>query len=280
MIYRKHGVIDRWENGTLVHVRESGVAIEGDIFECHPEGGDGTNAGSRGRRPAEADDDGLPEVAAAIASRIPSGVAIERLILTRGVADHEYEDRTWREESRRLHLSLTRNRIRALLDLASFDLAHVETVAEALTRLVDERPVPPRLRLAPNVTAALIPSLVATAPPNIRVVQTAVGIDGKGNLIEQATRDWPNWYRPSYRVRPIRMPLNLRIECDVTDMEPGRPVAVAVLAAVEGLTLRVLVDDGASAYPATVRVSRIDSVATERTWYPYGGGSFGAEMML
>ena len=118
------------------------------------------------------------------------------------------------------------------------------------------------------------------APPNTRVVQTAVGIDGKGNLIEEATGGWPNWYRPSYRVRPIRMPLNLRIECEVTDMEPGRPVAVALLAAVEGLTLRVLVDDGASAYPATVRVSRIDGVATHRIWYPYGGGSFGAEMML
>jgi hypothetical protein len=49
---------------------------------------------------------------------------------------------------------------------------------------------------------------------------------------------------------------------------------------VQGTTLRVLVDDGAIAYPATVRVTRIDAVASERWWYPYGGGSFGAEMML
>jgi hypothetical protein len=76
------------------------------------------------------------------------------------------------------------------------------------------------------------------------------------------------------------MPLNLRLRCDVTEIERDRPVAVALLAPPDGLTLRVLVDDGARAWPATVRVTRIDAVAEEVTWYPYGGGSFGAEMML
>jgi hypothetical protein len=38
MIYRKQGVIARWENGTLIRVTESGVAIEeGEYFECRPE---------------------------------------------------------------------------------------------------------------------------------------------------------------------------------------------------------------------------------------------------
>jgi len=273
MIYRKSGVVDRWENGTLVHVTESGVAIEGEVFECYPLGS--VVAGVTTMTPAT-----TSTVASAIQNLVPPGVAIERLILTQGVADHEYDGRTWREESQRVHLSLTRDRVRALVDLASFDLDPVRTIAGALSRLTGEQPAPPRLRLAPNVTAALIPALVSLAPPNIRLVQTAVGIDGKGNLIEEATSDWPNWYRPSYRVRPLRMPLNLRIECDVTEIDPGRPIAVALLAAVDGLTARVLVDEGTHAYPATVRITRIDSVATERTWYPYGGGSFGAEMML
>jgi hypothetical protein len=157
----------------------------------------------------------------------------------------------------------------------------VATIAEALTRLdEEERDAPPRLRLAPNVTAALIPSLIGLAPPNVRLIQTAGGIDGRGNAIEEATANWPNWYRPSYRVRPVRMPLNVRIECDVTEIEDARPIAVALLAPVRGLSFRVLIDDGRTAYPATVRVTRIDAVANARTWYPYGGGSFGAEMML
>jgi hypothetical protein len=277
MIYRKQGLAERWENGTLIEVRESGIATEnGDLFECHPDQErrlpDGRTAGN------------LPAVAAEIESLIPDGIAIERLILTHGVADHECNGTSWREENRRVHLSLVRDETRALLDLATFDFEHVSIVAEALTRLAPERDPSPRLRLAPNVTAALIPSLVDLAPPNVRLIQTAGGIDGKGSPIAEAqaeaTATWPNWYRPSYRARPVRMPLNVRIECDVTTIERDRPIAVALLAPVRGLTLRVLVDDGRSAWPATVRLARIDAVANERTWFPYGGGSFGAEMML
>jgi hypothetical protein len=144
-----------------------------------------------------------------------------------------------------------------------------------------EREAPARLRLAPNVTAALLPSLVGLAPPNVRLVQTAGGVDGYGHPILETVGDpWPNWYRPSYRVRPVRMPLNLRLECAVTAIDRDRPVAVALLAPVGGLVLRVLVVDGERVYPATVRITRIDAVAAEREWYPYAGGSFGAELML
>lgn len=270
MIYRKRGVTERWESGTLLEVRESGIAIEGEVFQCYPEG---TPSGLQARG-------GLPGVARQFEEVIPSGVSVERLILTQGVAEHEYEGRVWREESVRVHLSLTRARVRALLDLASFDCAQAASIAEALTRLTAERPAPASLRLAPNVTAAILPLLAGAAPPNVRVVQTAWGIDGRGNPVAEATGDWPNWYRPSYRLRPVRMPLHLRIECDEEEIDLQRPVAVALLAPASSLTVRVLVDDGKDVYPATVRVSRIASVAAGRTWYPYGGGSFGAEMML
>jgi hypothetical protein len=245
-----------------------------------------------------------------------AGVAIERLIVIDGMAEHECDDRRWQERTRRMHISLVRARTRALLDLGSFDLNDVVRVAGALARLDDvEREAPPRLRLAPNVAAALLPSLIGIAPPNVRLLQTAGGVDGCGETIVETSSSaclgssellggpnretprnseelrgtrgpgaWPNWYRPSYRVRPVRMPLQLRLECDVTTIDADRARAVALLAPVSiinsELVLRVLIDDGDRAFPSTVRVARIDAVSNERTWYPYGGGSFGAEMML
>ncbi|HKR63382.1 MAG TPA: hypothetical protein VJZ00_06585 [Thermoanaerobaculia bacterium] len=259
MIYRKRGVSTRWENGTRIDVTECGVAIEeGDFFECYPD-----PAAARDAAASAGEDAGVPLLDA----------RIERYIVTRGVAEHEYGDKRWREEMERVHVSLVKDQTRVLID--HFD--DVATAANALTRLEREREAPQRLVLARNVTAALVPSLIALAPPNVKAIQTAGGIDGKGQAIEDGATAW---YRPSYRVRPIRIPMNVRLECTVTQIEPGLPRAVALCAPVQGLTLRVLIDDGLRAYPATVRVTRIDAVSTERTWYPYGGGSFGAEMML
>lgn len=271
MIYRKRGSVARWENGALVRVSESGVAFErGELFECHPE--------TIGDVP-HVDESRVLEAARAVQDAADD-VAIERLILIDGIAEHEYGDARWTEHTQRMHLSLTRGHTRALIDLASFDSAEVAHIAAILARAEDrEREAPPRLRLAPNVAAALLPSLVGIAPPNVRLVQSAGGVDGYGAPILEATGPWPNVYRPSYRMRPIRMPLNLRIECDVTEIERDRPVAVALLAPASTV-LRVLIEDGERAYPATVRVTRIDAVSPPTTWYPYAGGSFGAEMML
>jgi hypothetical protein len=81
-------------------------------------------------------------------------------------------------------------------------------------------------------------------------------------------------------MRAIRTPLDLELRCAVTTIDEARPRAIALLAPVDGLTLHVLVEDGSRVYPATVRVARIDAVAPPAQWYPYGAGSFGAEMML
>jgi len=282
MIYRKRGSVVRWENGTLVRVAESGVAIEKEeLFECHPEASGDVPRFDESRVIATAE-----AVRAAVGN-----VAIERLIVIEGIADHECDGdegcliRSWTEHTQRIHLSLTRARTRAILDLGSFAMNDVVRVANVLARAEDvERKAPARLRLAPNVTAALLPSLIGIAPPNVRLLQTAGGVDGCGEPIVEASEDWPNRYRPSYRVRPVRMPLQLRLECDVTEIDAGRPVAVALLAPVSvvnrELVLQVLIDDRDRAFRSTVRVARIDAVSDERTWYPYGGGSFGAEMML
>ncbi|HUP59444.1 MAG TPA: hypothetical protein VNA69_03375 [Thermoanaerobaculia bacterium] len=272
--YRKRGTVVRWENGTLVRVTENGVAIEdGNFFSCEPER----------RLPAGRSADilsaAVQQRARTIISMIEPPITIERLVLSHGIAEHDFNGRTWSDEAQRLHLSLIHKNIRALVD----SIDDIPRVADALARCDGERDAPARLRLAPCVTAALVPSLIGLAPPNIELWQTAGGIDGKGNAIEAVRIErepWPNWYRPSYRVRPIRMPLDVRIRCEVIAIERDRPLAVALLAPIDGLTLRVLVDDGERAWPATVRVTRIDAVADEAVWYPYGGGSFGAEMML
>lgn len=281
MIYRKRGSVVRWENGTLVRVAESGVAIEKEeLFECHPE--------ASGDVP-RIDEARVIETAEAVREAV-GNVAIERLIVIEGIAEHECDGdepliRNWTEHTQRIHLSLTRARTRAILDLGFFEMDDVVRVAGVLARAEDvEREAPSRLRLAPNVTAALLPALIGIAPPNVRLLQTAGGVDGCGEMIVEASEDWPNRYRPSYRVRPVRMPLQLRLECDVTEIDADRPVAVALLAPVSvvnrELVLRVLIDDRDRAFRSTVRVARIDAVSDERTWYPYGGGSFGAEMML
>lgn len=272
MIYRKCGSSARWENGNVVRVVECGVAVEDDDrFTCEPAAGEAL---------AAIDPEPVIDAAARI-REAAADVAVERLIVTEGIAEHECGGRRWRETSRRMHLSLVRGAMRALIDTASFDVSDVARIAGALARCeAAERPAPPLLRCAPNVTAALLPSLVGVAPPNVRLLQTAGGTDGNGNEIVETEGEWPNWYRPSYRVRPVRAPHNLRLECSVTQIDRDRPLAVALLAPPAGLVLRVLIDDGERVYPATARVTRIDAVAAERVWYPYGAGSFGAEMML
>ena len=250
MIYRKRGAVARWENGTLVRVTESGVAIEEDgKFECRPEG----------TTTLSMDASRVIETARTIQSL---GATIERLIVSEGIAEHDLDGRTWTEETQRIHLSFVRGFTRVLIDLGSFDLTNIRTVAEAMSRMTEERDAPYRIRFAPNVTAALLPALIGLEPPNVRLHYT----------IEP--------FRPSYRIRPVEVPVNLRLECDVTEIDEELPRAVAILEPVRGLVLRVLVDDGQVSYPATVRVTRIDAVAPGQIWYPYGGGSFGAEMML
>ena len=255
-IYRKRGHVVRWENGTLVRVSESGVAIEdGELFTCEPQRGE----------PLALTNERVRETVRSI------DMTIERLIVSHGIAEHEFDGRMWSEETQRIHLSIVNGCIRALID----SLDDVERVANALKRAEQqEREAPKHLVLAPNVSAALLPSL-----PNVE--QAAGGIDGKGRDIVEAPREpWPNWYRPSYRVRPIRMPLNLRVRHKKTAIDPDLPRAVVLLAPPDGLTIRILIEDGTRVYPSTVHVGTIEAVSEIVIWYPYAGGSFGAEMML
>jgi hypothetical protein len=204
---------------------------------------------------------------------------VERLIISSGASRHEIDGVTWIEESHRVHLSLVKEKLRALIDLASFDLDAIRSAAGALARAGGAREAPPRVRLAPNVAAALLPSLVG----EIAIEQHGGGFDGKGQLIETraVTADEPpNWYRPSYSIHPRRAWLNL---CPLPfgTIDASAPEAVAVLAPVIGTTLRVLCIDGDDAYPTELSAERVAAVSGgEPVWFPYAAGSYGVEMML
>lgn len=275
-VYRKSGRTLRYENGVFVRVDEAGEATEdGPLFRCHPV----VRAGDL----PEIDRGGVEATVREIVSLVAAPVVIERLVVSEGIADHEFGAHRWRETTRRIHLSLAFRSVRAIVDLGDFDLADVREIVAALPLSGQERNVNGGVRVAPRVTAALLPSLIGAVPPNVRLWQSAGGLDGKGQAIEALpleSRPWPNWYRPSYRSRPVRAPFHLRATCDVSAIDGHLPRAIALLAPPSQMFLHVLCVDGGEVFPARLRISRIEALAAETRWYPYGAGSFGAEMML
>jgi hypothetical protein len=218
-------------------------------------------------------------VVARIAELVAPPLAIERLIVTEGYAEHECNDIRWSESTKRVHVSIAHRGLRVIVDLADFDLADVHRAVDALARAGDERPKPERVRLAPNLAAALLPSLVGTKV--VELWQSAAEHDGNGlPVLEQRlmTAPWPNWFRPSYRTRPVRMPLHLRAVGSEEIAEA--PEAVALLAPVAGNVLHVLCVDGNEVFPTTIAVERVLAARPTNRWYPYGAGSFGAEMLV
>ncbi|HEX7677527.1 MAG TPA: hypothetical protein VF713_05345 [Thermoanaerobaculia bacterium] len=278
-VYRKWGRVVRYENGVTIHVEEAGEASETDgVFLARP-------AQTRVSVPHTSEvsilDGAGPTVETFVAQTLLSvrRSRVERLIVSAGIAQHETNGVTWTEESRRVHVALVNPPLRVLIDLASFDRTIIETVAAALARAGDERAAPSRIRLAPNVSAALLPALAG----ELAMEQTGGGFDGKGQPIETraVTSDPPpNWYRPGYAVRPVRAWLNIRA-LPFGRIDSSAPAAVALLAPVDGTTLRVLCIDGDEVYPTTVDATRIGAVSrSEPAWYPHAAGSFGVEMML
>ncbi len=271
-VYRKWGQVIRYENGMTIRVEEAGEAIERDfVFRTAP-----IESGPTAQTRVS-----VPHVAAFVAQTLLSvrPCTVERLIVSTGIARHETNGVTWTEESQRVHISLTKPPLRVLIDLASFDLALIERIATALARVRHERDAPRPVRLAPNVAAALLPSLTG----ELAMEQSGGGVDGRGHPIETraVTSDPPpNWYRPGYAVRPVRAWLNIRA-LPFGRIDQSTPLAVALLAPVEGTTLRVLCIDSEDVFPATVKATHIAAVSgDEPVWYPYAAGSFGVEMML
>lgn len=278
--YRKWGRSLRYEGEHRIFVDEAGEAIESD---------GAFHASSLEEAPdlPLADAAAIDEVVQTVESMVVRPLFIERMILSDGIVEHEVSSVSgnrqpaignlrWREHSRRMHLSIARPPLRALLDLAEFDIAPVRPVIEALRRAGPERRAPRRVRLAEHVGAALLSSL------DISKLQSAAPHDGNGQPIEErpVTRGTPpNWYRPTYRLPPRRAWFHLRA-VPAGAIDAAVPVAVALLAPVQKRHIRVLcVEDGA-VYPATIEVKRVFAARPAETWYPYGAGAFGAEIMI
>jgi hypothetical protein len=272
-VYRKRGSVVRYEHGVIVRVEEAGEAREiGGEFLAEPSGAPPLEAPS------------TDAILAFVRELFPNVECIvecivERIVVSEGIAEHEYGPHRWGETSRRVHLSLTHGPFRALLDLAAFDVDAVASVARALAGLSGER-TPERVRLAPNVAAALLPSLIG----RIELEQLPAGHDGYGEPVERRRVEGPppNWYRPSYRLRPVPAWHNLRaLPFGAIDRGDARvPLAVALLAPPETSALRLLCTQAGDAFAAAVPLTSIRAVGETEAWYPYAAGAFGAEMLL
>jgi hypothetical protein len=253
--YRKWGRTVRYEHGRLVRVDEAGEAIEtSSLFLAMPLGGDASD----GVVLPELDADAVVATAHAIEAMLRP----ERLLVSDGVAEHECNGIRWQERTRRLHLAaIIGSSERALLDLQSFELDVVRRMAAA--RVGEER-APRRLRIAPHLAASLLPHLLGTLP----LGQAAAPHDGKGLPIvaqpivaQPVLAEPPNWYRPSYRVRPRRLWLNLRPRPFGT-VDPGAAEAIALLGGIDLDAQRLLCIDGGELFAATVSL-RVVQAADE-----------------
>ncbi len=233
MIYRKWGRVVRWENGTIVRVEEAGEAREENgMFVAQP----------IAHRVIPSAGEGSPAHVVALAEGIlrcaQDDTKIERVIVSFGVALHECDSVGWHEETQRLHVALTRRPWRVLVD----DVDLVQRVAGALARCEGEKDfehvlVPPHLKIDADCEREQQPG----------------GLDGYGRPIERRRVEGepPNFYRPSYRTRPVRRWMNVRAQPFGT-VDVSAPKAIAL---VDGG--KVLVEHDGRVFVTQLRVGRV-----------------------
>lgn len=190
-------------------------------------------------------------------------------MLTEGVAIHEIGGVTWTEHTRRLHLSVVNAPFRMLLDQASFDVD--ASLLDLFARIEGRREPPPRMTLAPRVSAAVVHSLAVS-----RAQRAGEHPDGMGRPVESRPMEGepPNWYRPSYRVRPFRAWFNL-MALPFGRLDDSVPRAVARLGGDE-----VLCVDGGRVYATVLGPAAILAVGGAEEWFPFGAGAWGADILL
>jgi len=235
VIYRKWGRTVRWENGTIVRVEEAGEAREEDgVFFARPIAHGVIPSASEGS-PAR-----VIAVAEGILRCAQDDTKIERVLVSEGIALHECDGVRWHEETRRVHVALTRKPWRVLV----VDAEVVGRVAGALARCEGERDfehvlVPPHIEIDVNCEKEQMPG----------------GLDGYGRPIERRRVEGepPNFYRPSYRIRPVRRWMNVRA-IPFGTMQP----APQVIALVDGG--KALVEHGERVFVTRLRVDRVTAV--------------------
>ena len=170
--YRKWGRSVRREGDRLVKVDEAGEATDDrGLFR--------TRAIEETVDLPQPDAKSVDAAARKIESIIKPPLVVERLFLSEGIVAHECDGIRWNETPRRVHISIARPPIRALIDLAEFQFELVDSIANALLRAGEERAAPRRIRLAEHVGAALLPSA------KFDKSQSAAPYDGKGRPIAE-----------------------------------------------------------------------------------------------
>jgi len=259
-VYRKFGRVVRREDAVLIRAEEAGEAWEdGDAFGCYPV--------DSVRELPDLDVDAVNATADAIRRLY----GIERVIVSDGVAFHEFGGISWSERTRRIHVWIAGDRHRAFIGLADFNVAIIERVARAMKHL-EVRELA-HYRVAENVGAWILPLLSL----RIAVQQWAAPHDGKGQWIENRrvvmSEEPPNWWRPSYRARPVRKWFHRRAD-DFGEIDESLPVAIA---STSGGFLCV---DGERSFLTPAQLDNVRAVRSTNTWYPQGAGCFGAELVL
>ena len=191
------------------------------------------------------------------------------MVLVEGVAIHETNGVTWTERTRRMHLSIVKPPFRMLVDQASFDVD--QSLLELFGRIEGRREPPPRMTLAPRVSAAILHAL-----PISLAQRAGEHPDGQGRPVETLAAEGqpPNWYRPSYRVRPIRAWFNL-MALPFGKLDGGAPRAMARLGGDD-----VLCVDGDRVYATALNPRRVLAVGGAAEWYPFGAGVWGADILV
>ena len=268
-LYRKWGRSVRRDGSRIVRVDEAGEADENDdVFRARPIA-DPIDL-------AAPDADSVDSAAREIEAIIKPPLIIERLFVSEANVAHQSGGIRWNETLRRVHVAIARPPIRALVDLAAFRFDIVDRIASALLRAGGEREAPKRIRVAENVGAALLPLLP------IGKSQNAAPHDGKGLPVAARNVEGaepPNWFRPSYRLRPRRAWFHLRATM-FGDVDDDAPEAIALLAAVGERSIRVICVDGNRVFPTALAIPRVIAARPAENWYPYGAGAFGAELMF
>jgi len=278
--YRKWGRVVRLERDSLISADEAGEAIEdGELFTARPLG--------------ENVDLQLPvgdveAFASEVRACVPESVELERLIVSAGVADHEFGSVRWRERTARAHVALVNRsrRLRVTLDLgaescAGIALRDVRVVGEGLARVSTHAAAPPLMVIAPYAASAMLPMLVNVE--GITLIQSAGGRDGKGARIEErviSDAPFPNWFRPSYRVRPVRLPFHLRADATAAAADWPVPRVIAITGVRGHCDFDVLCDDGERVFETVIAIDRVRAVGPPAGWYPHGAGVFGSELLL
>jgi hypothetical protein len=254
-------------------------------------------------------------LAGEVTRAIEPPVELERLTLTAGSAEHEISSLRWKTDAARLSMTLVRRDLRLRVEiraggkeLSDLDLGSARSLAQQFRRAGRAPRRDRSITLEPALTAALWPALIehatgARLPRHLSIWQAredADPIDGVGRRIgesrlftggeEIGPREWPNSFRPSYRIPPIAMPFHLdaRLEIPFVEAAPAHALALVgpMKIAARELSFYALVADDGSVSVERLRLATpefLDRLAPSDaavSWVPLAAGAVGRRLVL